>query len=247
MSRRTSTPLIIGLVVILIGVLLLLNTVGNVRTGFLLEWIPSLFILLGLWIMIKNRFRHIGGPILMIIVAGIIQTMMIGVDLSRYWPVILIVVGAAILIKGFRSGRGRRDDASPSDYQDSTSSVRVIGSERKVAPTEQDSINLVSVMGSVTQKIVSPEFKGGRATVVMAEANIDLREASVQEKPAVLEFSVVMGELKLRGPEDWYIRLDDDTVIGEIKDERVPLDSGETQPDLVVRGSLVMGSLKIED
>ena len=54
----------------------------------------------------------------------------------------------------------------------------------------------------------------------MGNAHIDLREASIQEKPAVLELNVVMGEIKLRAPRDWNIRVDDDTVMGDTKDER---------------------------
>ena len=246
-TRRLSGSFAFGLVIIAIGVLLLLGSLGVLDTGDVFLWIPSLFILLGLWIMIKNRFRQIGGPVLMIIVAALIQIMILGVDIGRYWPVILIVVGAVILIKSFRS-RGRSASAASLDAErDSPNSVSVFGAERKVAPTDQDSINLVSVMGSASQKITSPEFRGGRATAVMGEANIDLREALIQEKPAVLELSIVMGEIKLRVPGDWNIRVDDDTIMGELKDERVRRETGDGQTDLVVKGSVVMGSLKIED
>ena len=168
-------------------------------------------------------------------------------DLGRYWPVILIAIGAAVLINSFRSRGGRSGDASPDAYTDSPNSVSVFGSERKVAPADQDTINMVSVMGSAAQRIVSPEFRGGRATAVMGEANIDLRESAIQEKPAVLELSVVMGEIKLRVPGHWNVRVDDDTVMGELKDERVRHETSDSETDLVVKGSIVMGSLKIED
>ena len=246
-TRRLSGSFAFGLVIIAIGLLLLLGSLGVLDTGDVFRWIPSLFILLGLWIMIKNRFRQIGGPVLMIIVAALIQIMILGVDIGRYWPVILIVIGAVILIKSFRSRGRSASDASLDAEWDSLNSVSVFGAERKVAPTDQDSINLVSVMGSASQKITSPEFRGGRATAVMGEANIDLREALIQEKPAVLELSIVMGEIKLRVPGDWNIRVDDDTIMGELKDERVRRETGDGQTDLVVKGSVVMGSLKIED
>lgn len=247
MSRGISTQFVIGLVVVAIGVLLLLGSLRVLDTGDLFRWIPSLFILLGLWMIIKNRFRQIGGPILIIIVAALIQIMILGVDIGRYWPVILIAVGAVILIKSFRS-RGRSAGGANLDAErDSSNSVSVFGSERKVAPSDQDSINLVSVMGSATQRITSPEFRGGRATAVMGEANIDLRESAIQERPAVLELSVVMGEISLRVPSDWNIRVDDDIIMGELKDERVRPETSDSETDLVVKGSVVMGSLKIED
>ena len=244
-THRLSGSFAFGLVVIALGILLLLGNFGFIAVGDVLRWIPSLFILLGVWMMVQNRFQQIGGPVLIIVVAALIQIMILGVDLGSYWPVILIAVGAAIIINSFRSRRGRSDAASPTAYPNS---VSVFGSERKVAPTDQRSINLVSVMGSATQKITSPEFRGGNATAVMGEANLDLREASVLEKPATLEITVVMGEMKLRVPGEWNLRLENDTIMGETKDERLVRETGgEAQTDLVISGTVLMGSLKIED
>ena len=246
-TRRLSGSFAFGLVAVALGVLLLLGNLGYFDTGDVFRWIPSLFILLGVWMLVKSRFRQVGGPVLIILVAALIQVMIIGVDLGRYWPVILIAVGAAILINSFRSRGVRSRSKSPDADVDSPNSVSVFGSERKAAPTDQNSINMVSVMGSASQRVTSPEFRGGRATAVMGEASIDLRDASILEKPAVLEFSVVMGEIKLRVPGDWNIRVDDDTIMGELKDERVRRDSPDGETDLVVKGSVVMGSLKIDD
>ncbi len=246
-TRRLSGSFAFGLLAIALGLLLLLGNFGFLDTGDVFRWIPSLFILLGVWMLVRSRFRQVGGPVLIIVVAALIQIMVLGVDLGRFWPLILIGVGVAILVKSFRSRSGSRSDTGRSADQESPNSVTVFGSERKVAPTDQDSINLVSVMGSAAQKITSLEFRGGRATAVMSEANIDLRESAIQQKPAVLELSIVMGEIKLRVPRDWNVRVDDDTIMGELKDERAPSDTGERQTDLIIKGSVVMGSLKIED
>ena len=81
----------------------------------------------------------------------------------------------------------------------------------------------------------------------MGEANIDLRESSVQEKPAILELTVVMGEIKLRVPSEWNVRVDDDIIMGELKDERMRRETSDSETDLVIKGSVVMGALKIED
>ena len=242
-ARRLSGSFAFGLVIIGVGVTLLLGSFGVLDSGDLFQWIPSLFIVLGAAIMIKNRFRQIGGPVLMIIVATLVQIMILGADIGRYWPLILVAVGAVIIIKSFRSN-GRRS-ANVNQYPHN--SVDPLGSEWKVVPTDQDSINVVSVMGSSTQKVVSPGFRGGRATAVMGEANIDLRESSIQEKPAVMEISVVMGEVNLRVSGEWNTRVDDNIVMGELKDERARRDCEDGQPDLVIKGHVVMGSLKIED
>lgn len=240
MSRRLSTPFVIGLVVIGVGILLLLGSTGVLDTGEVFKWAPSLFILYGLWLLVVSRFRSVFWPLFLMLAAGFGQLILLGIDIGDFWPVILIVLGSVILINSFRTRRGASQGTDPD-------SVTVFGSERKVAPADQDSINMVSVMGSATQRIISSEFRGGRATAVMGEAEIDLRESSVLEKPAVLELSVVMGEIRLRVPGDWNIRVDDDTIMGELKDERVRRETSDSETDLVVKGSIVMGSLKIED
>ena len=62
MNRITSTQFVIGLVVIAVGVLFLLDSVNVIDTGDVFQWIPSLFILLGLWLLVKNRFRRVARP-----------------------------------------------------------------------------------------------------------------------------------------------------------------------------------------
>ena len=243
MNRITSTQFIIGLVVIAVGVLFLLDSVGLFSAGDIFQWIPSLFILLGLWLLVKNRFRRVAGPLIMILIAVFVQLLVLDVRVGEFWPLILIAVGIVILIKSFRSRRGRSGD----ENEDSPDSVSVFGSEKVVAPPDQDTINLESVMGSATQTVTSDNFRGGRASTVMGSAHIDLREASIQEKPAVLELNVVMGEIKLRAPRDWNIRVDDDTVMGDTKDTRATPHAEDSHTDLIVKASVVMGSLKIED
>ncbi len=228
-AHRMSGHFVIGLVVIGVGVLLLLGSTGVLDIGDVFLWIPSLFILLGVWLMIKSRFRRIGGPILMILIAGIIQLMILGLDVGRFWPVILIIIGTVVLVNNFRSrGRSSEDGA--------------------IRNTDDGWIESVSVFGSTRESVVSSEFKGGQVTTVMGEARLDLRETSVMEKPAALEITVVMGEMKLRVPREWNVRLDNVTIMGETKDERLVSEAGgEAQTDLVINGAVVMGSLKIED
>lgn len=227
MSRRTPTHFIIGIVVVAVGVLLLLGSLDVLDIGDLFQWIPSLFILFGLWLLVKNRFRRIAGPLIMILIAVFVQFLVLGLDMGKFWPLILVAIGITILIKSFRPGP-RRAGVTSMDDNDGW-------------------IESVSVMGSANERVASDEFKGGQATAVMGENTLDLRESSVAEKPATLEATVVMGEMKLRIPEEWNVQVDNVTVMGESKDERTRRDPEDGHPDLVVSGTVVMGSLKIED
>ena len=249
----SARQFIIGLIVIGVGVLLLLGSLNviDVDMGDIFIWIPSLFILLGVFLMVKNRFRRVGGPITMIVIAAIVQFAFLGFldNVLRFWPIILIAIGLVIFIKSFGARRGRKSGSgSGAPHQDTPDSVTVLGSARTVAPSDQDSVNAVSVMGSATERIVSADFTGGQATAVMGEVRLDLRDCSVAEKPAALEIYVVMGEMKLTIPREWNARLDGVTaVMGEAKDVRARSDSEGSQTDLALSGTVLMGSLKIED
>ena len=246
----SASQFIIGLIIIALGVLLLLGNIGFADTSDIFRWFPSLFILLGIFLIIKNRFRRVGGPIFMIIVAAIIQIIALDIlNIFKYWPIILVAIGILILIKSFGSRR-KRESVTNVDIksQDTPDSVSVFGSAKKVAPPNQDSINSVSVLGSAAETIASHEFRGGQATAVMGESSIDLRESSVSEKPAALEIYVVMGEMKIQVPGEWNVRLDGVTIVmGESKDERIRKDAQNDQTDLALNGTVVMGSLKIEN
>ena len=248
----SARQFIIGLIVIGVGVLLLLGSLNviDVDMGDIFIWIPSLFILLGVFLIVKNRFRRVGGPIVMIVIAVIVQIIVLDIlDILRFWPIILIAIGLVIFIKSFGARRGRKSGSgSGAPHQDTPDSVTVLGSARTVSPSDQDSVNAVSVMGSATERIVSADFTGGQATAVMGEVRLDLRDCSVAEKPAALEIYVVMGEMKLTIPREWNARLDGVTaVMGEAKDTRARSDSEGAQTDLALSGTVLMGSLKIED
>ncbi len=226
-SHRIPTQFVIGLVVVILGVILLLGSVGLLNFGDVFRWTPSLVILYALWLLVRSRLRNIFFPSFLILAAGFGQLILLGIDIGDFWPVILIVLGAIILINGIRSS-DRRESVVSRD-------------------TDQSRMDVTCVMGSVRERIVSDEFKGGQAAVVMGEAKLDLRESSITEKPASIEVTVVMGEMKLRVPDEWNVRVENVTIMGESGDERLRCDTQSSQADLVIGGAVLMGSLKIED
>jgi hypothetical protein len=55
-----------------------------------------------------------------------------------------------------------------------------------------------------------------------------------------------MGQVNIRVPSDWSVAINNSTIMGESKDERRGAPSS-TDADLTITGTVVMGSLKIED
>ena len=80
----------------------------------------------------------------------------------------------------------------------------------------------------------------------MGSGNLDLRNARIVSKPATLEASVVMGEVKVRVPAEWNVRIANSIQVGEAKDIRAR-QNNDDNPDLIVKGSLKLGGLQITD
>ena len=107
-------------------------------------------------------------------------------------------------------------------------------------------MNAVAVIGGFEDSVTSKAFKGGYLRAVMGGAELDLSEAAVEEKPATIEVTVIMGGAEIRVPSEWKVKLDVSQKMAGVEDERGQgeLEEEET-PDLVITGKVVMGGLEI--
>ena len=230
-----------GVVVIALGVLFLLNSVGVANLDRLLEWWPSLIILYGAWRLIANRFRSLFWPALLIAIGAFLQLGQLGLDINwgMFWPVAVIAVGLAILMGGLRRRSRRRNRPTTGPNSSTIIDVDVSSS------SSDDDDTLHAVAGS-QDRIISGDFQSGSINVVMGSGTLDLRSARIVNKPATLEASVVMGEVRIRVPADWNVRIVNSIQVGEAKDIRAG-QNDDDNPDLIVKGSLKMGGLQVTD
>ena len=110
-------------------------------------------------------------------------------------------------------------------------------------PLGEGEINTVGVSGGAEEKVTSTGFRGGYVRAVMGGVELDLTEATIEDPPATIEMTVVMGGAKIAVPEGWNVRVDTGTVLGGV-DERGVGGQGEP-PDLVLTGKVVMGGVAI--
>ncbi|HEX6444572.1 MAG TPA: DUF1707 domain-containing protein [Streptosporangiales bacterium] len=85
-----------------------------------------------------------------------------------------------------------------------------------------------------------------RARAVLGEVKIDLTDAIVPRREVVIEADAFLGEVTLTVPEGVDVRLEAGTnVLGERK-SKLPAPSSPDAPVIRVRGSVVLGSVKVE-
>ena len=215
----------IGILLVVAGILLLLHTTELVDLGAFILWTPSLLILLGIFMMVANRFRRNTGPAIIIAVGVVLQMIVLGFDaISLLWPVLIILIGVAILF-----GRMRRSPRATDEHTARTADV-----------------NFSTVLGSTDRRVSLDELSGREIVTVMGESKLDMRDISISDIPAALCVTCVMGQVSIRVPSDWSVAIDNSTVMGDSKDERHgPPSSADA--DLTITGTVVMGSLKIDD
>lgn len=224
-SRRLLTSqFLLGVIVILLGLLLLLETAGVIETADLLVYTPSLFVLVGLWALYQSRLRNVVGPLVLVGVGLAAQLVTLGYatvdEVAAFWPLLLVAFGLSILLGQVRSRVRETDDAFTSAF---------------------------AVFGGVEKRITSREFLGGDLTAIFGGTELDLRNAAVADPPARVNAVAVFGGVEVVVPRDWTVQLDVLPVLGGASDDRPRRrpDQPRDEIDLVVTGFAAFGSVTV--
>jgi hypothetical protein len=152
-------------------------------------------------------------------------------DILNFWPVLLILFGAAVSWQALRgvevNGKRPRPIIGPGMVL-----LLVIGSilgseawERRDrferGASSEDSPSLFALMGQAHSVSHSANFQGGNMTSVMGGSRLDLREAKMAPgEEAALDVFGVMGEVEILVPEGWIVDVRATPVMGGVKDSR---------------------------
>ncbi len=236
-----------GILVVIVGVLLLLMALDVLPIdgiGELLLYIPSLFILMGLYQLVVNKFKRAAGPIFTIAVATVFQLLLLDVLKWAYvWPIAIILIGVAIIAggAGYHGKRKRRRERKKQRERQRSKTAETRTS------TEGD-LDISVTMSEANERNRSGEFKGGEIACVMGTVKLDLSEAEIAEPPARIHVDIVMGGLEIVVPDHWIVQNDTARTMGEVENNTASRKSAA--PDggatLILTGSVVMGHATIE-
>ena len=239
--KQIPTAAFIGAALIAIGALFLIDALGVADVGAVLVWTPSLFIAFGLWRMVARRFRGILGPSIIVLVAALVQMNTLDVDSIISFPAILIAAGVLLLL-----GRKRLLGGGAPSRQNRA--MPAAAGEEVEFEMDDGFLRVNAALGSANMRVTTDDFHGGEVRAVMGSAKLDMRDLAAPSPTDSLDVNCVMGEIALRVPPDWSVRIDSSAVMGEAKDERPRSPAAQSAaPDLIITGAVVMGSLKIED
>ena len=121
-----------------------------------------------------------------------------------------------------------------------------------LVPSPATANRLFAIMSESKRRFDGKPFDGAYMTAFMGGCSLDLRRATVPpgETRVVEVFGIMVGH-EIKVPPDWNVTLDVTPIMGDVKDKRVPAVTppplAGAPPTLQVRGSVVMGEVKITD
>ncbi|MEX1128910.1 MAG: DUF5668 domain-containing protein [Vicinamibacterales bacterium] len=221
------TPhLMFGLLILLLGVVFALDNLDVVAARRFLDYWPVGLILIGaakLWEVQSGHGRPVGG-ILFIAAGGwlLLDNLdLIDVSLFAFWPVLLIIAGAVIVVQGFKGPRTALDSRG------------------------DQTVSAIAVMSGVNRGSNTSSFRGGELAAFMGGCEIDLRQAAIHGE-AVIDVFAMWGGIEIRVPENW-------TVIGRVMplmggfDDTTRPPKEATDHRLIVRGVVLMGGVEVKN
>ncbi|WP_458188232.1 LiaF transmembrane domain-containing protein [Haladaptatus sp. NG-WS-4] len=190
----------------------------------LLDYVPTLFVLVGLYALVTSRFHNVAGPLVVIAIAGAWQLVALdvvaGADVVQFWPILLIVFGLSVIL-------GRM--------------------QNRVERVEGEYVSTLAIFGGRDQRVTARPFVGGDLTALFGGVELDLRDATLENRPVHVTANALFGVVDVVVPREWNVDVDVLPVFGGAGDERARSEKRHGEIDLVVTGFAAFGAVEVSD
>jgi len=231
-APTSATPqLVFGVFVMALGVILGLDSLGIADASYILRFWPVGFIMLGATIASRaDPHGRFWGFFWIFVGSWLVLRNLAVIRVGfwqLFWPMMLVFFGGSLILKTLRQS----------------------GHLRVENPRAE---RLFAVMSECKRRFDGRPFEGATMTGFMGGCVLDLRRAIVTPgEPKVIEVFGIMAGHDIKVPPEWTVTLDVMPIMGDVKDKRVPALAPPpltgAAPALLVRGSVVMGEVKITD
>lgn len=222
-TRRLSSQVVLGVLVVLVGVALLAETTGYANVDVFWTYVPSLFIVLGLFAFVTSGFRNVVGPAIVVAVAGAWQLVTLEYltadEVVQFWPLLLVVFGLSIILGQYRS---------------------------RAKSVEGSYVHALGIFGG-SEKRATGLFTGADLTAIFGGASLDLRDVTLEDRPVHVSTTALFGGVEIVAPREWNVQLDVLPIFGGASDDRLREERDHEDVDLVVTGFAAFGGVAIED
>jgi predicted membrane protein len=225
-TRTWITPgFAFGVVVLLLGLVLTLETFGLFEVGRFIRYWPVVLIVVGVAQLVQAASTGSRPAGLALIFLGS-AFLLVTLDVLRFTQALALVVlgtGASLVWRVVRNPGGLRG---------------------AVADPSRE-IDAVALLGGVQRTLSAQDFRGGNATAILGGCEVDLGRASMEAGEAVINACAIWGGIEIRVPADWVVEMQGVAVLGGFTDSsRRPDHEGKK---LIVTGFALMGGVEVRN
>jgi predicted membrane protein len=192
----------------------------------------------------------------------------------RFWPVILIVVGAGHLVEQGRQQWGAFMIVVGTLFLLDTLNVMhfhwnelwpiviiavggmmiwnsIIGQRRRRdQPDTANTMNAHAVFSGIERRITAKDFRFGRVSAICGGVELDFRDADIEGDRAELEVNAIFGGAEIRVPDNWRVESQSQVVFGGLSDStrtaKLPDDATGTKT-LIISGTVTFGGVEVKN
>jgi predicted membrane protein len=224
MERETSSlsvRLFFGGILVFMGVGFVLENMGGFHMSSLLHnWWPLLIVLFGLAQLVSSP-RLFFGPLVVITLGILLQLSVLNFlqfnVWAVFWPLVLVLIGVRVMLGS--------------------------ANERVQSSSQSDFANATAVFGSGVAKNNSDTFRGGQVNVAFGGAKLDLRDAELDSKGALIDLNVVFGGADIIVPRQWNVKTEGLPIFGGWDNKS---EGTKESPVLTIRGVIIFGGVDIK-
>ncbi len=224
--RANMIKLFLGISLLVVGGGFLLQQFGVWDFGYVFSrWWPILIVGVGVIQLLTKSLSIIASSIVILVGALLLFNRLALFTVNFwgvFWALILILLGVWILFSRMRVGA---DQSSRNDY-----------------------IQVFALFSGPSPKVFSEHFKGGFAAAMFGGADIDLTEAKLDEKGAVLDVFVAFGGVNIYVPKGWKAHVAGLPLFGGWDNKTRKTEASDpNQPPFTVRALVLFGGMDIRE
>lgn len=220
-----KSKILFGLLFVVVGIIYGLQELGLITDiGLTANVIfPSIMIIVGLIILFNNHNIIFGGIVTFLGIVNLLDDWYPQLN-KIIFPGILVIIGIEILLGGIFK--------------------RIVRPKDNLSIDNKDELNAIAVLGGVEKKVVSQNFKGGKADAFMGGVVLDLTEIKLTSD-VIIDVNAFMGGVEIKLPTNIRIRSDVNGFLGGVEIKHRP-----TEPSsefiLILRGTAVLGGIEVK-
>jgi predicted membrane protein len=224
--------LIPGAIILAVGIIFLLDSLGYVRARHFLQFWPMILIFVGVSKIARRDSRIWGALVLLFGIFLQLSELGIGhFSWGQFWPLLLIAGGALAMWSAIQARR-----LMPTASSDTTD--------------PRDTLDESAIFGGIEKRLNSREFRGGRLQAIFGGIELDLRDADMLGNEAVIHANAIFGGIEMRVPETWFVATRGQGVFGGFSDSTrfsPPADPEKPKKTLIVLGTSLFGGVEIRN